>query len=164
MSEFSMFEIKYLAVYLLLWQLIRKSWRAQNTLNKILSFPKCVLVRVKAPCILSFRLKISQILGILKTEDLKIQFWVFEDLKTAYTRSSFTQDIFCLRLKIWRQHILYLKICCAGGLRVHSRKRSFLFNVFWARQNFRIMPLHQFTHAVFEWQNTQTIQESWRKT
>ena len=164
MSEFSMFEFKYLAVYLVLWQLIRKSWRAQNTLNKKLSFPKCALVMVKAPCVFSLRLKISQILGIFKTEYLKIQFWVFEDLKTAYTLSTFTEDIFCLRLKLWRQHILNLKICCAGGLRVHSRKRSFLFNVFWARHNFRIMTLHQFTHAVFEWQNTQTIQESWRKT
>ena len=119
MSEFSMFEFKYLAVYLVLWQLIRKSWRAQNTLNKKPSFPKCALVMVKAPCVFPLRLKISQILGIFKTEYLKIQFWGFEDLKTAYTLSTFTKDIFCLRLMLCRQHILNLKICCAGGLRVH---------------------------------------------
>ena len=50
-----------------------------------------------APCVFSWRLKIGQIWGIFKTEDLKIQFARFEDLKIAVL-SSFILVIWCLRL------------------------------------------------------------------
>ena len=72
-----------------------------------------------APRVFSWRLKISQIWGIIKTEDLKTKLFKIWRTEDIIILSFVTIETCCLRLKIWIQHIINLKIqnlfLCAGS-------------------------------------------------
>ena len=81
---------------------------------------------IGAPRVFSWRLNISIIWGIIKTEDLKtksFKIWRTEDIIIF---SFVTIETCCLRLKIWRQHILNLTIqnlvLCAGSPNIFPYK------------------------------------------
>ena len=72
-----------------------------------------------APRVFSWRLKISIIWGIIKTEDLKTKFFKIWRTEDIIILSFVTIETCCLRLKIWRHHTLNMKIqnlvLCAGS-------------------------------------------------
>ena len=63
-----------------------------------------------APLVFSWRLKISIIWGIIKTEDLKTKFFKIWRTEDIIILSFVTIETCCLRLKIRRLHIFNLKI------------------------------------------------------
>ena len=105
--------------------------------------PQCALSLVclfGAPRVFSWRLKIDQIWGFIKTEDLKMQLLRYEDLKTALFWHFFP-DIWFLRLKILRKHLLSEDSCAGGPI--------FLVLVFQIK--LRAVPLIDGSFSEFEW-------------
>ena len=96
---------------------LSRNWTAKGT-SRLVGIADLKIIPIQleklqcpngAPRVFSRWLKISIIWGIIKTEDLKTKF--FKILRTEDSILSFvTIETSCLRLKIWRQHILNLKI------------------------------------------------------
>ena len=105
---------------------LSRNWTAKGT-SRLVGIADLKIIPIEleklqclngAPRVFSRWLKISIIWGIIKTEDLKTKFfkiWRTEDIILSFV----TIETCCLRLKIWRQHILNLKIqnlvLCAGS-------------------------------------------------
>ena len=110
--------------------------------------PQCALSLVclfGAPRVFSWRLKIGQIWGFIKTEDLKMQLLRYEYRKTALFCHFFPPDICFLRLKILRQH-----------LKSEDSKYAFvcwgpIFLVLVFRIKLRAVPLIDGSFSEFEW-------------
>ena len=96
---------------------LSRNWTAKGTSRLGIADLKMLPIQLEklqcpngAPRVFSRWLKISIIWGIIKTEDLKTKFFKILRTEDIIILSFVTIEICCLRLKIWKQHILNLKI------------------------------------------------------